>query len=48
MGGGTWDWQFTFEEVLPRLLDVVHVTILATLLGFRWRPAWACSSRSGG
>lgn len=34
MGGGTWDWRFTFEEVLPRLLDVVHVTILATLLGF--------------
>lgn len=34
MMSGTWDWQFTFEEVLPRLLDVVHVTILATLLGF--------------
>ncbi len=29
-----WDWEFTFNEVLPRLLKVVPVTIEATLLGF--------------
>jgi len=29
-----WNWQFAFDEVLPRLLAVVPVTIGATLLGF--------------
>ena len=29
-----WDWQFTFEVVLPRLLPVVPVTIQATVLSF--------------
>ncbi len=29
-----WDWEFTFNEVLPRLIKVVPITIEATLLGF--------------
>jgi polar amino acid transport system permease protein len=29
-----WDWRFTFEEVIPRLLAVIPVTIEATVLGF--------------
>ncbi|MDH3689535.1 MAG: ectoine/hydroxyectoine ABC transporter permease subunit EhuD [Gammaproteobacteria bacterium] len=29
-----WDWEFTLNEVLPRLLKVVPITIEATLLGF--------------
>ena len=29
-----WDWQFTFDVVLPRLLPVVPVTIQATVLAF--------------
>ena len=29
-----WDWQFTFEVVLPKLLPVVPVTIQATVFSF--------------
>ncbi len=29
-----WDWEFTFNEVLPRLIKVVPITIDATVLGF--------------
>lgn len=29
-----WDWQFTFEVVVPRLLDAVDITIQATVLSF--------------
>ncbi len=29
-----WDWQFTFDVVLPRLLPVVPITIQATVLSF--------------
>ena len=30
----TWDWQFTFEVVLPRLLPAVPLTIWATVASF--------------
>ena len=29
-----WDWQFTFEVVIPKLLPVVPITIQATVLSF--------------
>lgn len=29
-----WDWQFTHDVVLPRMLDAVHITIQATVLSF--------------
>ena len=29
-----WDWEFTFNEVLPRLIKYIPITIEATLLGF--------------
>ncbi|MDA8351678.1 MAG: ectoine/hydroxyectoine ABC transporter permease subunit EhuD [Firmicutes bacterium] len=29
-----WDWNFTLNEVVPELLNVIHVTIMATLGAF--------------
>ena len=29
-----WDWQFTWDVVLPRLLEVVHITLMVTLAAF--------------
>ncbi|SMO63423.1 ectoine/hydroxyectoine ABC transporter permease subunit EhuD [Melghirimyces algeriensis] len=29
-----WDWEFTFADVLPQLLQVIHVTIGATIGAF--------------
>ena len=29
-----WDWQFTFDVVLPKLLPVVPITIQATVFSF--------------
>ena len=29
-----WNWQFTFNEVMPRLISVFPVTIAATVFGF--------------
>ncbi|MCS5573827.1 MAG: ectoine/hydroxyectoine ABC transporter permease subunit EhuD [Pseudomonadales bacterium] len=34
MGSIDWDWEFTRNEVLPRLIQVVPITIQATFLGF--------------
>ena len=34
IGSIDWDWEFTRNEVLPRLIQVVPITIQATFLGF--------------
>ncbi len=34
IGSIGWDWEFTRNEVLPRLIQVVPITIQATFLGF--------------
>ena len=34
IGSMGWDWEFTRNEVLPRLIQVVPITIQVTFLGF--------------
>ena len=34
IGSIGWDWEFTRNEVLPRLIQVLPITIQATFLGF--------------
>ncbi|HIC71764.1 MAG TPA: ABC transporter permease subunit, partial [Alphaproteobacteria bacterium] len=34
IGSFDWDWEFTRNEVLPRLIQVLPITIQATFLGF--------------
>ncbi|OYD08830.1 ectoine/hydroxyectoine ABC transporter permease subunit EhuD [Paludifilum halophilum] len=35
-----WDWEFTINEVLPQLMEVVYITISATLVAYLVAMVW--------